>query len=107
MEQVISSAKTIEIAALRKNGEEFPMELSISAFWFQHNWHALGVMRDITERKAIEEQIRKLAFYDALTALPNRRLFSERLDQSMVASKRSNFYGALLFLDLDNFKPFK
>ena len=59
----------------------------------------------ISERKQAEEQIRQLAFYDALTQLPNRRLLNDRLEQAMAASKRSGRYGALMFLDLDNFKP--
>ena len=60
---------------------------------------------DITERKKAEELIRNLAFNDALTQLPNRRLLQDRLKQAMVASKRSGRYGAVMFLDLDNFKP--
>ena len=63
------------------------------------------VLTDITERIKSEEEIRKLAFYDGLTQLPNRRLLNERLIQAMATSKRSGRYGALLFLDLDNFKP--
>jgi diguanylate cyclase (GGDEF)-like protein len=47
----------------------------------------------------------RLAFYDTLTKLPNRRLLSDRLDQAMSASKRNGLYSALMFLDLDNFKP--
>ena len=62
------------------------------------------VSRDISERLKEEHDIRKLAFYDALTQLPNRRLLNDRLDQAMAASKRSKKYGALMFLDLDNFK---
>ena len=60
--------------------------------------------RDITERKGLEYQIRELAFHDPLTKLPNRRLLNDRLAQATTANKRSGFYGALLFLDLDNFK---
>jgi diguanylate cyclase (GGDEF)-like protein len=52
----------------------------------------------------MEEQVRQLAFYDPLTQLPNRRLLSDRLNQAMAASKRSACYGAVMFLDLDNFK---
>lgn len=63
------------------------------------------VSRDITGRIKDEEEIRSLAFYDTLTQLPNRRLLNDRLDQAMAASKRSGRYGALMFLDLDNFKP--
>ncbi len=60
---------------------------------------------DITERKRAEEEIRTLAFHDALTKLPNRRLLNDRLSQTMATSKRSGCFGALMFLDLDNFKP--
>lgn len=63
------------------------------------------VSHDITERKQAEQEIKNLAFYDQLTQLPNRRLLNDRLDQSMASSKRSGSYCALLFLDLDNFKP--
>ena len=63
------------------------------------------VSRDITERKQSDEQIRNLAFYDTLTQLPNRRMLDDRLNQAMAASKRSGRYGALMFLDMDNFKP--
>ena len=65
----------------------------------------LGVTRDITERRKMEEQIRQFAFHDPLTQLPNRRLLADRLLQTIAANKRSECYGALLFLDLDNFKP--
>jgi len=64
-----------------------------------------GVLVDITERKRMEDQVRQLALYDALTQLPNRRLLNDRLSQTLAASKRSGCYGALMFLDLDNFKP--
>ena len=64
-----------------------------------------GITREITERKRLEEQVRQLAFHDPLTHLANRRLMLEHLDQAMSASKRSHHHGALLFLDLDNFKP--
>jgi diguanylate cyclase (GGDEF)-like protein/PAS domain S-box-containing protein len=60
---------------------------------------------DVTERKQMEEQVRQLAFYDPLTKLPNRRLLNDRLIQAMSASKRSAYYGAVMVLDLDNFKP--
>jgi len=63
-----------------------------------------GVTREITSRKMMQANVEQLAFYDALTKLPNRLLLSERLTLSMASSKRSNKYCALLFLDLDNFK---
>lgn len=64
-----------------------------------------GFSRDITERKSNEAIIHSLAYYDALTKLPNRRLLKDRLGQAMDTSKRSGQYAALMFLDLDNFKP--
>lgn len=64
-----------------------------------------GITREITERKRLEEQVHQLAFHDPLTHLANRRLMLDHLEQAMSASKRSQRHGALLFLDLDNFKP--
>ena len=60
---------------------------------------------DLTERKQMEEQVRQLAFFDPLTKLPNRRMLDDRLKQTMAASARTGRHGALVFLDLDNFKP--
>lgn len=74
---------------------------------------ALGRMRwqfdksriqDLNERKRAEEKIAELAFFDQLTGLPNRTLLMDRLQQAMAASSRSGSHGALLFIDLDNFK---
>lgn len=67
--------------------------------------HMILVSHDITAHKQDQEKIRQLAFYDALTGLPNRHLLGDRLAQAMAASKRSGRYCALIFLDLDNFKP--
>lgn len=63
-----------------------------------------GSHTDITERKKSEEKIKNMAFYDSLTGLPNRMLFSDRLSVSLNQAKRYNHKGALLFMDLDNFK---
>ncbi|OIR08663.1 cyclic di-GMP phosphodiesterase Gmr [mine drainage metagenome] len=60
---------------------------------------------EVAERKKMEEQIRQLAFHDTLTELPNRRLLLDRLEQTIAVSQRKNSYAALIFLDLDNFKP--
>ena len=66
--------------------------------------HVLLMARDITERKNAEKQIEQLAFYDPLTSLPNRRLLKERLEMLIKKAKRSKSIGAILYLDLDNFK---
>lgn len=65
----------------------------------------IGTHTDITERKQMESQVRQLAFYDPLTQLPNRRLLNDRLTQVISANKRRDVYGAVMFIDLDNFKP--
>lgn len=64
----------------------------------------VGSMTDITYRKEYEKAIQRLAFYDPLTQLPNRSLLQERLHQALMNSARTNAVGAVLFLDLDNFK---
>ena len=64
-----------------------------------------GLVQDITERKRTDDAIKQLAYHDALTHLPNRRLLNDRLQQAMASGSRSMNYGALMFLDLDNFKP--
>lgn len=63
-----------------------------------------GFTMDITDRKQAEQEIKRLAFYDALTGLPNRRLLLDRLQRAIVAGQRTKAQGALLFIDLDNFK---
>jgi len=64
-----------------------------------------SIFEDVTERHRMQQQVRQLAFNDELTKLPNRRLLTDRLSQTLTASKRNACYGALMFLDLDNFKP--
>lgn len=95
-----------EVWDKRKNGEVFPKLLSISAVRDENGkvTHYVGAHLDITERKAIEERILQLAFYDPLTKLPNRQLLLDRIQRALISSARSGHKGALLFIDLDNFK---
>lgn len=98
-----SGGERFESKHRKQSGEVIDIEASISLLP-DHTAFVVFV-HDITERKQMEEQIRQLAFYDALTGLPNRRLLQDRLSQALAKSKRNELYGALLFLDLDNFKP--
>lgn len=93
-----------ETTAMRRNGEIFPVELAITAIRRNKEEIFTAYLRDLTESKKLEEEIRQLAFYDPLTKLPNRRLLNDRLSQARAANKRGR-YGAVIFLDLDNFKP--
>jgi diguanylate cyclase (GGDEF)-like protein/PAS domain S-box-containing protein len=95
-----------EIWNNRKSGDAYPEHLTISVVRDDRGTPCqfVALFSDISERKALEEKALKLAFYDSLTDLPNRRLFHDRLAQAIVASKRSGCYCALMFLDLDNFK---
>jgi diguanylate cyclase (GGDEF)-like protein/PAS domain S-box-containing protein len=95
-----------EIWDRRKNGDIYPKWLTITAVTGENGavTHYVGTHHDITERKIAEERIKELAFFDALTRLPNRRLLWDRLKQAIAVSAQTGTCGALLFLDLDNFK---
>ncbi|MFH2140300.1 MAG: PAS domain S-box protein [Pseudomonadota bacterium] len=95
-----------EIWDRRKNGEIYPKWMTITAVKGEagETVNYVAIFSDITERKHNEEEILGLAFYDALTQLPNRRLFMDRIQNAMVASVRNGDFGALLFIDLDRFK---
>lgn len=96
-----------EIRSRRKNGEIYLAWLTTTAVVADDNSRVtnyVSVFSDITMRKQAEEQIHQLAFYDALTKLPNRRLLVDRLRHAMNAGTRKLDHGAILFIDLDNFK---
>ncbi len=95
-----------EIWNRRKNGEIFPVWQTISAVRGADGQitHYVSAFTDISLRKKAEEQVHDLAFFDPLTGLPNRRLLLDRLHQALTLSIRNNRQGALMFIDLDNFK---
>lgn len=95
-----------EIWNRRKNGEIYPENFFISAVKDKHGMvtNYVSSFSDSTASHAATEEIKHLAFYDALTDLPNRRLLLDRLKQAMVSSASTGKRGALLFIDLDNFK---
>lgn len=95
-----------EIWNRRKNGLIVAEWLTIAAVVAPdgRTTHYVGTFSDITENKDAVAEIHRLAYYDPLTHLPNRRLLQDRLAQELVAGARNGLYGAILFLDLDNFK---
>jgi diguanylate cyclase (GGDEF)-like protein/PAS domain S-box-containing protein len=97
---------TGEIWNRRKSGDIYPERLTITVLKKPNGEisNYVASIADITIHKAAEEEIRSLAFYDPLTGLPNRRLMLDRLQQALAACNRSEKFGAILFIDLDNFK---
>lgn len=96
-----------EIWDKRKNGEIYPRWMKITAIRDDQQTinKYVGIFSDITDRKKNEELINRLAFFDTLTQLPNRRMLIDRMRQAMSSNKRNGKHGAVLFIDLDNFKP--
>ena len=95
-----------ELVSRRQNGTPFPGWLTVTGVHSDDGKtrRFIFILSDITDRKAKEEEIRQLAFYDPLTRLPNRRLLIDRLHHAVTMSIRSKRHGGLLFIDLDNFK---
>jgi len=95
-----------EVWNRRKNGTIYAEWLSISAVTAPDGsvTHYVGTFSDITENQDAVAEIHRLAYYDPLTRLPNRRLLQDRLRQALAAATRSRLYGAIMFLDMDNFK---
>ena len=97
-------------------GQQFWLELGPQIHWFElsmarkdsaqpgQGLHFVALARDITERKQAEARTHQLAYFDALTGLPNRRMLLDRLDHGLAMAHRLGRVGALLFIDLDNFK---
>jgi len=113
LEDVMASIRE-SAATLNVWRHEYRVCLTQGERWFQSNampdqladggvlWN--GFITDVSEQKQAEAQIHNLAFYDNLTGLPNRRLFEDRMELALAAAHRHHQYGALLFLDLDDFK---
>ncbi len=95
-----------EIWNRRKSGKIFAEWLTISSVTEPNGGvtQYVGCFSDITQNQEAAAEIHRLAYYDALTNLPNRRLLQDRLGQALIAATRNGRYGAILFIDLDNFK---
>ena len=95
---------TFETAHRRKDGSVYPVEVTAFPLEVDGRTVLFNSARDISARKSAEAEVRKLAYFDALTGLPNRRLLMERLERAQANCARQGTVGALLFIDLDNFK---
>jgi diguanylate cyclase (GGDEF)-like protein/PAS domain S-box-containing protein len=95
-----------EIAAVRADGEALVEEVTIAPVRGPGGEpvRLVAVLRDVTERRRLQERLERLAHYDSLTALPNRALFFDRLDGAVARARREERRFALLFVDLDGFK---
>jgi diguanylate cyclase (GGDEF)-like protein len=98
-------APVAEAKFVRLDGSVIDVEVHGTAIDYDGDLALHSVVRDITERKQMENHVRQLAFFDSLTQLPNRRLLNDRLSQAIAATRRNEKFGAVMFLDLDNFKP--
>lgn len=97
-----------EVWACCKDEDAIPTWLTLTAVHDQNGrtTHYVGTQTDITQRRQAQEQITRLAYYDSLTGLPNRRLLMDRMRHCLSTHRRARHAGALLFIDLDNFKDF-
>jgi diguanylate cyclase (GGDEF)-like protein/PAS domain S-box-containing protein len=98
-----------EIVNRRKDGTTYTEEMTITPVSLEDtgnptNTYFIAIKQDITQRKAAEKQVQFLAYYDALTGLPNRTLLQDRLSKALAGARRRKDKVALLFLDLDGFK---
>lgn len=88
----------------RKDGTFYPAEIRLQRSPGEDGDLIVAIVQDITERKQNENRMRQLAYFDSLTGLPNRTLFTEQLEQMLESANRNQFKLAILFIDLDNFK---
>lgn len=95
-----------EVWDKRKDGTIYPKLLTIKAITDDHHVivNYIATFSDVSQQKEAKENIYRLAFYDPLTQLPNRRLLMDRLSQALINTKRNKSCGAIFFIDLDNFK---
>ena len=95
---------SLESRYRRRDGTSLPVEISIGPIEIDGQCHLLSLVRDISERRRLEEHVRRLAFHDALTGLPNRAMFRRHLAHALAQAQRYRRQLAVLFIDLDRFK---
>lgn len=101
--EILRAASTGEAFSFEIARQESGQRMHVAVFFPEPGFFAF-LMEDVTQRKINEEQIRRLAYYDSLTGLPNRTLLLDRLEQMLTTARRDKTRVALLFLDLDRFK---
>jgi diguanylate cyclase (GGDEF)-like protein/PAS domain S-box-containing protein len=94
----------VESRHRRKDGTTFPVEIRIGPIKINDEQHLLSLVRNVSERKELEEHIQHLAYHDSLTRLPNRAMFNRQLQHAILQAQRYNKRLAVLFVDLDRFK---
>ncbi len=99
-------APLIETKGFTKNYEKIPLEVSIADFKFDSEWYQVYILRDISSRKAVEEEMYRLANIDPLTNLPNRRYMRKRIELERDRAERSNKEFSFIMCDIDDFKQF-
>ena len=93
-----------EVFGCTKDGKEFPLRIESREIIYKSKSTRVTEFNDITQEIKIQEQLRRMAHYDALTNLPNRSLFADRLEQAIVHAKRNDSYLAVVYIDIDGFK---
>lgn len=96
--------RPVELSAVTRDGGELPVEITVWATQLGEAWRFNAFVRDISERARFEAELTRQALHDALTGLPNRTLFLDRLDHALARSTRAGSDVTVLFLDLDGFK---
>jgi diguanylate cyclase (GGDEF)-like protein/PAS domain S-box-containing protein len=104
LEALAQAGSRRELRGRDHSGRCFPVEATFSRIRLDEKWVGIAILRDITERKAQQAELERLALHDALTALPNRTLLNDRIDMAINTAKRGGLSMAVLLLDLDRFK---
>jgi diguanylate cyclase (GGDEF)-like protein/PAS domain S-box-containing protein len=104
LEALTQAGGSRELDGRDQQGRRFPVEASFGRIRLDEKWLGIAILRDITERKAQQAALERLALHDALTSLPNRTLLHDRIQQALSAAARSKLSVAVLLLDLDRFK---